>query len=267
MSRQAVDVVTQQESQLRMLLKENQRGHYYYLQGISPYSSGVVAADGFEIACATLSSPLPWHPGMVEVRRYLESIGRDHFALCGVQLRCPQPHTMAGFLDFNGGYRRLLESWKMMVGEDNPVARTNVSPVVDPPGETVLVGFSYVIPTDEPGKTFVVAGGGELVGELEETRIVRVGEISPEALLEKSRCVVGLMQDRMQGLEVSGDQLSQVEVYTAHPLQHLLEQVVLPGIPAAARLGVRWFYSRPPVVDIEFEMDMRGVRQELLVAV
>ena len=267
MSRQAVDVVTQQELQLRMVLKENQRGHYYYLQGIAPYSSGVVATDGFEVVYATLARPLPWQPGLVRVRSYLESIGRDHFALCGVQLRCPQPHTMVSFIDFNRGYRQQLESWQMMTGDDNPVARTNVSPVVDPPGETMLFGFSYVIPTDEPGKTFVVAGGGELVGELEEERIVRAGETSQEAMTEKARCVVGLMQDRMQGLEVSGGQISQIEVYTRHPLQHLLEQVVIPGIPAAAGLGVRWFYSRPPVVDIDFEMDIRGVRRELLIVV
>ena len=116
-----------------MQLQENQRGHYHYLQGIAPYSSGVVAADGFEIICATLEQPLPWEPAMLQVRRYLESIGRDHFALCGVQLRCPQPHAMEGFIDFNSGYRQLLESWEMMVGEDNPLARTNVSPVVAAP--------------------------------------------------------------------------------------------------------------------------------------
>jgi len=249
-----------------MQLQENQRGHYHYLQGIAPYSSGVVAADGFEIICATLDQPLPWEPAMLQVRRYLESIGTDRFALCGVQLRCREPHTMEDFVDFNSGYRQLLESWEMMVGEDNPLARTNVSPVVDPPGETMLVGFSYVVPTEEPGRTFVVAGGGELVGELDKTRIVRSGETSPEALLEKARCVVTLMQDRLEGLRVLGESLSQVHVYTAHPLQPLLEQVILPGLPAAAQLGVRWFYSRPPVIDIEFEMDMRGVRQERVVA-
>ena len=55
-------------------------------------------------------------------------------------------------------------------------------------------------------------------------------------------------------------------VYTEHPMQMLLEQVVIPRLPMTAKLGIRWFYSRPPVKGIEFEMDMRGVRRELIVA-
>ena len=249
-----------------MTLHNNLRGGYQYLQGIDPYSSGVVSADGFEIIQTTLVKPLPWQLGIMRTRRYLELLGRDHFALCGIQLRCPQPHSMAGFIDFNRDYRQLLESWQMMEGNDNPVARTNVSPVIDPPGETMLYGFSYTVPTTIAGKTFVVAGGGELVGALDETRIVRVGETSQESLTEKARCVTGLMRDRLLGLKVAESQLSQIDVYTAHPLQSLLEQIIISDISAAAHLGVHWFYSRPPVVNIEFEMDMRGVRQELVVA-
>jgi hypothetical protein len=40
---------------------------------------------------------------------------------------------------------------------------------------------------------------------------------------------------------------------------------VMPALPAASRLGVHWFYSRPPVREIEFEMDMRGVDQEFVI--
>jgi len=27
--------------------------------------------------------------------------------------------------------------------------------------------------------------------------------------------------------------------------------------------GIRWHYTRPPITEIEFEMDLRGVRTEL----
>ena len=33
----------------------------------------------------------------------------------------------------------------------------------------------------------------------------------------------------------------------------------------AAQLGVHWHYSYPPVHDIEFEMDLRGVVKELII--
>ena len=33
----------------------------------------------------------------------------------------------------------------------------------------------------------------------------------------------------------------------------------------AAEGGLAWHYCRPPVVDIEFEMDVRGAVRELLV--
>jgi hypothetical protein len=31
---------------------------------------------------------------------------------------------------------------------------------------------------------------------------------------------------------------------------------------ASAVHGLHWFYSRPPIVGLEFEMDLRGVRRE-----
>jgi len=38
-----------------------------------------------------------------------------------------------------------------------------------------------------------------------------------------------------------------------------METLVLPGLPAARRHGVTWYYARPPVIDIEYEMDLQGV--------
>jgi len=58
-------------------------------------------------------------------------------------------------------------------------------------------------------------------------------------------------------------QISVIDVYTEHPLQQILSDVIKPGLPAAAWLGVHWFHSRPPVKEIEFEMDMRGVVQDI----
>ena len=44
-----------------------------------------------------------------------------------------------------------------------------------------------------------------------------------------------------------------------------LADTVLAPAGAAAIHGVRWFPSRPPVIGLEYEMDLRGVARELLV--
>ena len=198
---------------------------------------------------------------MDRIRSFLESEGRDRHALCGVELRCPEPHTMDGFIEFNREYRELLREWDLLEGEANPIARTNVAPVIDAPTESVVFGFSYTAPCNHQRSTFVVAGGGELPGELDAAHIVRAGETDEDAMLAKAQCVVKIMQDRLAAL---GDDalLTSINVYTAHALRRLLTDVVLPGIPAAARLGAHWHFARPPVQQIEFEMDMRGVLQE-----
>ena len=38
---------------------------------------------------------------------------------------------------------------------------------------------------------------------------------------------------------------------------------ILQKIGPAAAHGVHWFYSHPPIADLAFEMDVRGIRQEL----
>lgn len=248
---------------MKSALHTNQQGGYLFLPGISPYSCGVVAMPGFEIVHVTLQTALPWFEAMNAARRYLESSGLTCRSLCAVELRCPQPYAMEGFIGFNKEYKQLLDDWNMMVDGINPVARTNVSPVVNPPTEPLLYAFSYARPSQISRPTFVVAGGGELPdGELAERRIVRIGETSPEALIEKTECVAEIMNSRLNGLGGSSELLTAIDVYTAHSLLPLLEGVLESRIPAIARRGVRWFHSRPPIVDIEFEMDMRGVVRE-----
>ena len=246
-------------------LTSNPKGGYRFLPGGYPYCSGVVAEPGYEIVHVTLAHPLPWREGLDSVRRSLESIGCERHALCGVELRCPEPFSMEGFIEFNKGYRAVLEEWDMLVDGENPVARTNVAPVSDPPSESLVHGFSYTEPSEMTRPTFVVAGAGELSHrDIEEQHIVRLGETSEDAILEKANCVVEIMRLRLAALGAKEEHLSTIDVYAAHPLQRALAEAVIPGLPAAAGLGVRWFYSRPPVRDIEFEMDMRGVRRDIV---
>jgi len=57
--------------------------------------------------------------------------------------------------------------------------------------------------------------------------------------------------------------LNAIDVYTVHSLDAILPECVLNRAGASAVHGIRWPYTRPPIAEIEFEMDLRGVRTEL----
>lgn len=248
-----------------MELLANPRGDYRFLSGIDPYSCGVVADPGHEVVYATLRAPLPWREGFELIDAHLAEVGRGRHALCGIQLRSPTPFTMAGFIEFNVGYCDLVKSWDLYVGDLNPIARTNVAPADHPPAVPVLHAFSYTAPAaDDVPMTIVVAGAGELrTAALDEDTIVRRGESGPDAMREKAAHVMGIMTERLLGLGAGWDIVTAVDVYTVHLLEGLLEDTVVGSIGPATRHGVVWIRSRPPVVGLEFEMDMRGVRREI----
>ncbi len=250
------------------MLLANTKGHYHFLKGIDPYSCGVVADPGYEIIHVLLDTPLPWRQGFECVDAHLAKAGCERHALCGMELRSPKPFTMQGFIDFNATYCEVLKEWDLYVGELNPVARTNVAPLRDPPETPVLHAFSHVVPAPSGTRpTLVVAGAGEVTrgGTLKEEYILRLGETSAAAMREKAAYVMDVMEKRLLGLGGTWNLLNAVDVYTVHPLDGLIEEIVLERMGPARRHGLRWYHTRPPVEDIEFEMDMRGVCRELVI--
>ena len=248
-----------------MSLTEHPAGNYRFLPGIAPYSCGVVSSPGFEIVQVTFQRPIPYRAGLERIAKYLASEGRPQVALCAVALRSPSPFSFQGFAEFNAGYAAILQRWGLFVDGVNPVARTNVAPVIAPPSEPALYGFSWTRPC--PGSlptTFVVAGAGELPeGVLSRDGIVALGDTTPEGLAIKARFVMDLMEARLRGLGVDWPLVSTVNVYTAHSLTPLLPEIVLGRIGTAGIHGTTWHFSRPPITEIEYEMDVRGTRTEL----
>ncbi len=252
-----------------MTLLDNPRGNYRFLTGIAPYSAGVVAMAGYEIVRVTLQTPLPYRQGFDLIDRQLAVQARPRQALCAVELRLPQPLTFAGFDAFNAEYRALLSEWEILLGEINPVARTNVAPALHPPSAPALYAFSYTVASADASSppTFVVAGAGDLrdQAQLSAAAVVRPGETSAHALREKAAAVMGEMRARLLGLQMDRAHVSAVDVYTAQPLHPVLRTEILEQIGSAAAHGVHWYYSHPPLVDLIFEMDLRGIRQEVRV--
>ena len=68
-----------------------------------------------------------------------------------------------------------------------------------------------------------------------------------------------------RGSRRTWDLIDAVDVYTIYPLAEILEEILLPTMEAARRHGVCWHYARPPVVDIDFEMDLHGVVTQRIV--
>jgi len=251
---------------LYFMLVENERGGYSFLKGIAPYSAGVVAEAGFEIVHVRLRHYIPLRAGFDAIEGHLISAGRPLQAMCGMELRSPKPFSFTGFSQFNAGYIDVLKKWDIYLDGMNPVARTNIAPKVNPPGEPSLYGFSFTVPSKTTRKTFVVAGAGELPeGSLEPNDVVRQGEFSADAIEEKAHFVMGLMEGRLRGLGVGWSDVTVSEIYTVHDVLPFLEQELLQRLEEGAVHGLTWHYSRPPIESIEYEMDLRGCVTELVI--
>jgi hypothetical protein len=247
------------------MLRDHPTGNYRFIPGISAFSSGVIAMPGHEIVHATLAAPMPWREGFALIERHLRAQGRPRTALCGIELRSPAQFSFDGFAKFNEGYRQLLAEWSILVGDDNPVPRTNVAPVTTAPREPSLYAFAYTIAGSTPAPTFVVAGAGEMRDRTQGADgIVRRGDTSPDGMREKARFVMTVMQERMRALGADWKRVTAIDVYTAEPIHSYIEDILSPAGPAAIH-GVRWFPSRPPIQGLEFEVDVRGVARELVV--
>jgi len=80
---------------------------------------------------------------------------------------------------------------------------------------------------------------------------------------EKARYVLGAMEARMGALGVGWPDATATQVYTVRDIHPFLaDEIVRRG---AAPGGVTWFYARPPVVGLEYEMDVRGVPVQRIV--
>lgn len=242
-------------------------GGYRFLAGVFQYSAGVAALPGFSIERVRFAQPPPLHEGFAAVEAHLGARGRPLTAFCACELRSPAPFTEAGFTAFNHDYVQTLARWQLYRDGVNPVARTNVCPAIDPPAMPVLHAFSYTVPSRAAAGrgSFIVAGGGEAKEGRGSYRdnIVRFGDTGPDALREKVRYVVAEMERRLVALGFTWSDAGATQAYTVHDIGSLAAGEIFAR--GAAREGLTWHYARPPVVGIEYEMDVRGTAQEIVV--
>jgi hypothetical protein len=241
-------------------------GGYRYAPFQFQYSCGVAAEPGFIIERARFARPVPLEDGFRRIEAHLGAVSRPLTAFCACELRSPEPFTDQGFIDFNRIYVGTLERWGIFKDDDNPVARTNVCPPLDAPSEPSFHAFSYTVPSDGPAgpPSFVVSGAGEAPtgpGDYKE-RIIRLGDTSTEAMREKARFVLGAMEQRMKPLGVGWPDVTLTHAYTIENLHPFLADEILAR--GAAADGLTWVYALPPVIGLNYEMDVMGVTREIV---
>jgi hypothetical protein len=242
-----------------------QSAGFRYLRGVFQYSAGVAAETGFEIERARFLRSVPLQEGFDAIKAYLAAIGRPLRAFCACELRSPAPFTEDIFAAFNRAYVGTLERWGIFRDEANPVARSNVCPEIDPPTAPSFYAFSYTVRARAAARpSFHISGSGEVPEGKSNYRdhIIRRGDTSPAGLREKARYVLGEMERRMQALGFDWTGATATQVYTVHDVFQILpDDLVRRG---ATPGGLTWHFARPPVVDLDYEMDVRGVAREIV---
>jgi hypothetical protein len=235
---------------------------YRYIPAVFQYSAGVAALPGHRIERVRFADPVPLMAGFARIADYLGSIGRPLTAFCACELRSPGQFTEEGFRQFNLGYAKVLGEWGILAEGPNPVARSNVCPELTPPAEPGFYAFSFTVPDAAAGPSFVSAGSGESTegkGSYAE-KTIALGDVSPAGLRRKAAFVLDEMERRMAALGGAWGTATAAQVYSIHDIHPFLgDELVRRG---AARHGVTWHHCRPPVVDLEYEMDVRGLPLE-----
>lgn len=237
-------------------------GNYRFIPAVFQFSSGVAADAGYEIERVRFDALLSLAEGFQRAADYIRAAGRPLTAFCACELRSPGAFSEAGFRAFNEHYVTTLADWKIFDGSSNPVARSNVCPEIDPPAEPSFYAFSFTRPRSDAKPSFVVAGGAEAHGGNAPypERIVRYRDLSAEGLRDKVRFTVGEMESRLAALGFNWSDTTATQIYSIHDFYPLVANELVRR--KAARSGLTWHYVRPPVIDLEFEMDCRRVMRE-----
>jgi hypothetical protein len=240
-------------------------GDYRFIPGVFQYSGGAAASAGFEIERVRFDRPVPLAEGFAQVAKYIQAAERPLTAFCACELRSPAAFTDDGFRKFNEHYVKTLAQWGLFDGTTNPVARSNVCPEIDPPAEPSFYAFSFTRPSRNAMPSFVIAGSGEARegGATYSERTVRYRDLSPEGLKEKVEFVVGAMEHRMAQLGFGWKDATAVQTYTVHDFHPVFADALVRR--GAARSGLTWHFARPPVIDLEYEMDCRRVMREMVI--
>jgi len=241
-------------------------GGYAAAPGWLQYSRGVRALPGHAMVRIRFQDLIPLDAGFTRIAAWLRGQGRPLTSLCACELRSPRQFTEEGFRAFNVRYAETLRAWGVMQGDANPVARTNVCPPIAPPEEPSFYAFCYAVPAPGATPSFVAAGAGE---STEGTapypeRTTAYGDTSAAGMRRKAEHVMDEMERRMALIGGDWNAATAVQVYSVHEIHSFVADLLVAR--GAASHGLTWHFARPPVVGLEYEMDVRAVNEERVIA-
>jgi hypothetical protein len=240
-------------------------GNYRFIPAVFQYSSGAAANPGFEVERVRFNTLVPLAEGFKRIASYIQVAGRPLTSFCACELRSPAAFTEAGFRAFNEHYVKTLAEWGIYDGTTNPVARSNVCPEINPPAEPSFYAFCFTRPRADASPSFVIAGSAEAREGSSSyvERTVRYRDVSPDGIRDKVRFTVSQMEGRMSALGFGWADATGVQAYTVHDFHAVMaDELVRRG---ATRAGLTWHFARPPVIDLEFEMDCRRMPRETVI--
>jgi hypothetical protein len=225
-------------------------GNYRFLAAPGrPFSSGIVADDGYDLVHATFFRPVPLTEGLEAARRHVEAAGRPVTALGAFELRIPEPLSGEGFDAFNAPYVQRMRALGLASDGELATARTNVAPTVAGVAEPSLHAFTYT-----------VTGRGRERAAFRLSGSTESRRDGPAA--DRLLSIVATLEARMAELGVTWDDATDVAVYgtSCAGLESMLS-----SFGAAALHGLTWFPSRPPIADFDYEIDAMGVGSDIVV--
>jgi hypothetical protein len=247
-------------------------GGYRYIPSVFQYSAGVAAESGFRLEQARFKSPVPIQNAFAIVERHLTQIGRPFTSFAHCELRSPGQFDDNGFIEFNKRYVGTLQKWGIYQAQNtgtkaiNPVARTNVCPEFFGPQEISMLAFTYTVPCEmDSNANFVLSGGGDARpgSEPYKDRIIAYGDHSQSGLQLKVEFVIQEMEKRLKSLGFTWNDVACTQAYSVHNIGGLVESLL--ASQGFMRNGLSWHFARPPVMGLDFEMDLRGAVNQVYV--
>lgn len=238
-------------------------GFSYLIGGPPPFSNGVAALPGYILTRVRLRCAVPLAEGLAVAAAHLASHGRPGAALAACELRSPAPMTREDFSSFNTHYVGLLRRNGFGAESGFPVARSNMAPLFTPPAVNTLFAFTYAAPATggaAGGRDYLISGKPESTSS--PPGVIAPGLVSPFGMAAKAAFVVAELQSRVAGLGRDWADITGAQAYTMHSLDGIADLLRSSGLGGA---GLTLFPAYPPVVGLDFEIDVRSVSVEMAI--
>ena len=198
-------------------------------------------------------------------QKYIQAAGRPLTSFCACELRSPAAFTEDGFRNFNQHYVKTLAEWGLFDGTTNPVARSNVCPEIDPPAEPSFYAFSFTRPSGNTTPSFRHRRRRRIARRHRDLSRAHRALPRPQPGRHEGE---GPLHRRIDGkpprrFGFGWKDTTAVQAYTVHDFHPVIvDELVRRG---AMRSGLTWHFARPPVIDLEYEMDCRRVARETVI--